>query len=31
MPDDPIDIEFEPPDADVVWEHYLETCRINTF
>jgi hypothetical protein len=24
---DPIDVPFEPPDADVVWEHYLETCR----
>ena len=25
--DKAIQVKFEPPDADVVWEHYLETCR----
>lgn len=25
--DNAIEIPFEPPDADIVWEHYLETCR----
>jgi hypothetical protein len=25
--DKAIEIEFDPPDPDVVWEHYLETCR----
>jgi hypothetical protein len=25
--DDALVIPFDPPDADVVWEHYLETCR----
>jgi hypothetical protein len=24
---DPIDVEFDPPDADTVYEGYLETCR----
>ena len=27
MIDDPIKIAFVPPDPDIVWEHYLETCR----
>ena len=27
LADDPINIPFDPPDADIVWEHYLETCR----
>ena len=27
MIDDAINIAFEPSDPDVVWEHYLETCR----
>jgi len=25
--DDPINIPFDPPDPDIVWEHYRETCR----
>ena len=24
---DPINVPFDPPDPDIVWEHYLETCR----
>ena len=24
---DPVDVPFEPLDPDIVWEHYLETCR----
>jgi hypothetical protein len=24
---EPIIVPIDPPDADVVWEHYLETCR----
>ena len=27
LDDDAIEIPFDPPDPDVVWEHYLETCR----
>ena len=27
MIDDPINIEFDPLDADTVYDHYLETCR----
>jgi hypothetical protein len=28
MPDDDaIEIPFIPPDEDVVWDRYLETCR----
>jgi len=28
MIDDPINIAFEPPDADIVWEHDLKTCAM---
>jgi hypothetical protein len=24
---DDVPVEFDPPDPDVVWEHYLETYR----
>jgi hypothetical protein len=24
---DPINVPFEPPDPDILWEHCLETCR----